>query len=72
MRYYLGMALRALRCVLSGYRVVVVTREFYAVHRAVNRRDALDWFHQYGGQFGESVTLYRYGRFCARRLAVQR
>jgi hypothetical protein len=66
------MAWRIVRCVLSGYRVVVVTRSFLAVHRAVDRRDALEWFRQYDGSFGESVTMYRYGRLCARRLAVAR
>lgn len=69
MRYHLNMALYHLRAILAGYRVVVVTRSFLTVHRAVSRRDALEWFRQYDGTFGESVTMYRYGRLCARRLA---
>lgn len=70
MRYHLSMAWRALRCVLAGYRVVVVTRTFTAVHPAFSRRDALEWFRQYDGTFGEHVAMYRYGRLCAKRIAA--
>lgn len=68
MQWHIRSAWNILRAILAGYKVVVVTRGFVAVHRAVSRREALEWFRCYGGQFNESVTMYRYGRFCARRM----
>lgn len=71
MMWHLKQAWTMARAILAGYKVVVVTRGFIAVHRAVSRREALEWFRCYGGQFSESVTMYRYGSFIARRMVVR-
>lgn len=73
MRHHLRTAWRAIRCALSGYRVVVVSPDWPTVHPAVSRADALRLYrlftHHYRAPSRVMVSMYHRDRLCARRLS---